>query len=264
MISLYTAQIPESGREPENDSAINDENSQQSGGAQDSKPQKKKGKIAGIISSVLVVILLLISAYVLLCNFTGRVPFFGSYATVRIISPSMEPTIPTGTYIMVRRVDAAQVRVGDVILFYSHDPAIAGKMNTHRVVEILPTDNGLQFTTKGDNNTLKDQYPVYDEDICGLYVKNLATLTKVAGWVQVPWVFLLILVVPALILMVGSFRDLKKAYKTARHDAMVEAEIRKIEDEMKKGKGDADVQGCIQGDQTETKDQSGKSGDRPD
>ena len=126
----------------------------------------------------------------------GEVPRIGNYSVMHIISESMEPSIEKGTYVLIKRVPAEDVKKGDVICFYSTDPAIYGRPNTHRVVEEPFWENGvLTFTTKGDKNPVPDTVPAKAEHLIGVWVTNLDALTVFLDFVteNFIWVFALLL-----------------------------------------------------------------------
>ena len=73
-------------------------------------------------------------------------------------SGSMAPTVPTGSMVLVQRVPAADLRVGDVVAVDRPD----GGRVMHRIVAITPTDHGAMasLTLKGDANDEADPQPV--------------------------------------------------------------------------------------------------------
>jgi len=96
-------------------------------------------------------------------------PIFGS---------SMEPTLQSGSLMMIDPVDPKDVKEGDIIVFnvtpmvrdyYNYPPVIA-----HRVKKVY-TERGLTFRTKGDN-TGEDPFAVRPEDIRGAVGKQYAYL----------------------------------------------------------------------------------------
>jgi signal peptidase I len=106
----------------------------------------------------------------------------------------MEDEIPTGSYILVVRTDAAKIKRDDVICFYSSDPSIYGYPNTHRVIEDpIKTDTGYEFVTKGDANPKADDYNASSERLIGKYVKTLTVLTAVANFVTGNYTLLFIM-----------------------------------------------------------------------
>lgn len=129
-------------------------------------------------------------------HFRGEVPRIGNYSVMHIISESMEPNIEKGTYILIKRVPAEDVKKGDVICFYSIDPAIYGRPNTHRVVEEPYVEDGtLYFTTKGDKNLIPDTVPARADQLIGVWVTNLSALTAFLGFItqNFIWVFAILL-----------------------------------------------------------------------
>ena len=99
--------------------------------------------------------------------------------TFIVQSGSMEPAYKTGSLIFDKRVDAYELKEGDVITY-----AIADDMTaTHRIVEISkeePTsgDNSgtIWFTTKGDANDAADAAPVSSDNVIGMPVFQIPYL----------------------------------------------------------------------------------------
>lgn len=88
----------------------------------------------------------------------------GSALTVR--SPSMTPTFPVGTLVVIRPKPVDTIRIGDVVAFTDRDPASgATRAVTHRVVGVEP---GPRFRTKGDANAAQDPDPVQAGDVRGV------------------------------------------------------------------------------------------------
>lgn len=110
----------------------------------------------GVSHGVLAVVLLLAAVTILVPRFTGAVP-------LTVLSGSMEPTLPVGSLVVVRPVDAADVRIGDVVTYLPHpdDPTAI----THRVTGVTHrTDGGRTFTMQGDANDAPD-LPVQDHQV---------------------------------------------------------------------------------------------------
>jgi signal peptidase len=103
----------------------------------------------------------------------------GGFRPVAVYSGSMRPTIAVGGLAVDRIIPAKDVRVGDVITF--NDPFVKGRMVTHRVVQIIPTPNGLAYRTKGDANSARDPWTVRLRGKVG----RVAFSLPVAGYVLV-------------------------------------------------------------------------------
>ena len=125
---------------------------------------------------------LLLVIGMMIAKIGNRVFFVGDRATIWVMTDSMEEQIPAQSYIQIRKIEPAQIQTGDVITFYSDDPALQGQLNTHRVVQVV--DGGASFVTKGDNNLAEDRYPVRADAIVGVYEKNLKGLSLVGRLFQ--------------------------------------------------------------------------------
>ena len=75
---------------------------------------------------------------------------------VVVRSGSMEPTIATGSMILVKRIDASAIRVGDVLAVDRADRTRV----THRVVAVQVRGGAAELTMKGDANEDPDPAPV--------------------------------------------------------------------------------------------------------
>lgn len=142
----------------------------------------KKSVLSIILSAVwwcAVAILFLLLANVIGAKMKGKVPSVFGYSVVNIVSGSMEDEIPQGSYILIKRVAPEEVKRGDIICFYSTDPAIYGMPNTHRVVEDPISVNGaIEFVTQGDANPVPDKQTAKGDMLIGVYVNRLDALNS--------------------------------------------------------------------------------------
>jgi len=196
-----------------------------------------KIRLMKVITFFLIVFVVLIAAlilHIISSQAKGKVPFVGKYAWLRIETPSMEDTLPVGSFILIKKVSPDKIKVGDIITFYSEDPSIKGYPNTHRVVEINNVENkSLVFTTKGDNNPIVDEYKVSEDNLIGIYVRNLPILSFISRMFRTKAAFLL-LVVPALILVALSLKDVFSAAKDIKTEKSKEELIREEVERLKK------------------------------
>lgn len=86
------------------------------------------------------------------------VPRLTGAAALSVLTGSMEPTIPTGSVVLVRPIDPAMISRGDVIT-YQVAPDVQ-ELITHRVTKVHRDTRPVSFTTKGDNNRGEDLDPV--------------------------------------------------------------------------------------------------------
>lgn len=150
-------------------------------------------------------------------HFKGEVPHIGKYSVMHIISESMEPQIEKDTYILIKRVPAEEVKKDDIICFYSDDPTIYGRPNTHRVVEEPYMQDGeLLFTTKGDHNPIPDKEPARGDKLIGVWVKNLDGFTVFLNFIidNFMWMLAVLLALCTASTAVSSVVKAKRAKET--------------------------------------------------
>ena len=143
---------------------------------------KKKAK--NIFTRILTVLsaLIFIFGFVIFISVmsasAGKVPSVLGYSFLQVRTGSMEPEYPIGTVIVTKKVDVFDLKVGDVISFYSTAKDINGQVNTHRIVEITKTMTGYPvFTTKGDANDFEDPEKVSSISVVGRVIYNVGTVS---------------------------------------------------------------------------------------
>ena len=186
-------------------------------------------------------VLIIAAAVVILCLvvFTkqGEVPNIGGYTVFRITTGSMKPSYDTDTLILVKKTDPSEIQVGDVISFYSSDPALDGAVNTHRVTKIEQDGTEWKYTTKGDANNVPDQYGTDSEAPIGKVVASSLILGKLARLVSNPLIFIPVILIPlAVILISNMISTVRLAGKIARdeEEAAVREAIRQIQEQKQK------------------------------
>lgn len=141
------------------------------------KTKKKRNLIADILNFSGQLILVLI---ILLC-IPLSVPRLFGYEVYNVISGSMEPTIPVGSLVYIKHMDATEIAVEDVIAFYS--PNNPEATITHRVIE--KDDSTREFITKGDANAQEDLAPIPYEYLVGRVELSLPYLGNIlSGFVN--------------------------------------------------------------------------------
>lgn len=195
-------------------------------------------KLLKISGSVLYYIMLALLLAFMISFFYSRInnrpAFIFGRATLIITTGSMEPEIPARSCILIEKVDPAELEVGDVISFYSDDPAIKDMLNTHRISEIRREVGEYEFVTKGDNNSLADKHTARGERVAGRYVRSLPLLTLLAtlfmGKYGVYFI-ILILLFCALLLILPELIKKRRAAAAARKaelESRVAAEVEKL------------------------------------
>ncbi|MBR3935832.1 MAG: signal peptidase I, partial [Oscillospiraceae bacterium] len=91
----------------------------------------------------------------------------GGFMMFRVVTGSMEPTMPIGTLLITREVDIETVMVNDIVCFRTQVSEIWGKIVTHRVVDIMESGGGILLETKGDANLASDIFYVDSSNFVG-------------------------------------------------------------------------------------------------
>lgn len=151
-----------------------------------SAPKKRliNKKVSSIIYDVIIIFLLIMTVIFILDRINHRATFIFERTILIIATGSMEPEIPTDSCILLEHVEPRDIKIGDVITFYSDDPSILGSMNTHRVVGITEEQHGVEFITKGDNNLLEDTYRAKGDNLVGRYIKVLPVMTVITSFLM--------------------------------------------------------------------------------
>lgn len=185
-----------------------------------------------IIGAIFILFLVIMTA-------PGKVPQIGGYTVLRVVTGSMAPTLETDTLIVVRKTESAEVKEGDIISFYSSDPALEGAVNTHRVLSIREEDGIYYYTTKGDANNVADSYEASSVYLIGTVCFSSYVMGKLARLLANPLIFIPVILIPLAVILIC---DIARTVKIARRIAKEEEEeavreaIRQIQEGKKEEK----------------------------
>ena len=155
-------------------------------------------------------------------------PSLLGYERYVIESGSMEPALPVGSVVYSRPVDADDLAVGDIITFKPPPEYGIDQVVTHRVADIqrapvstqrpdagAPEEQSVEpgpkpgaktrriFTTKGDANEDPDPWRMtLDNDEAALEKAHLPYLGYVYLALNVTWVRIVVIVIPAIVIAV--------------------------------------------------------------
>lgn len=142
------------------------------------KLQQRMGMLVTILL-ILTVALCLYSAVQVLSN--GYVNL-GGFMMFRVVTGSMEPTIPVGGLLLTRQVDIENIQLNDIICFRTQVSEIWGKIVTHRVIGMEQTPFGsVLLETKGDANLVADGYYVDRTNFVGKVIWHTKDGSLLAG-----------------------------------------------------------------------------------
>jgi len=137
-------------------------------------------------------------------------PITGNYKFLTVLSGSMEPTVKTGSVVLVQPQN--NYKIGDIITF---GPVSKTRPpTTHRIYEIEVQAGVPIYLTKGDANKAPDVREVSKIDIIGKVLFVAPFIGYAVSAVQQPYGFILIIIVPALIVIYDEaqkiFMEIKK------------------------------------------------------
>ena len=124
-----------------------------------------------------------------------------------VLSGSMAPALPAGSVSFVEPVDPQSLGIGDVLVFQlPRDPS---QQVSHRIVEIRGQGEAREFHTKGDANNAPDDYWVPASNVQGTVRWAIPYLGYVVPYVRTPLGYVLLIVIPAMIIIVGEARRIR-------------------------------------------------------
>jgi signal peptidase len=141
-------------------------------------------------------------------------PKFLPYQTFFVRSGSMHPVFNTGDMVVLTKVDASDLKKGDIITFDRPDKP--GTLVTHRIVGISTNASGKAFQTKGDFNDSADPWQVPATGTGWKYRSHIPKLGYLFGYLGTPQARLALLAIPATLLGILSIIDIWKPQPKAR------------------------------------------------
>lgn len=154
--------------------------------------------------------ILTVLCYVVIFGFLLIIsPIIVGYHPVIVQSPSMQPSIKTGSIVYYKKVDTiSQLKMGDVITFKNKED---GPLITHRLMRI--EDDGT-IKTMGDNNPSLDSWEIRFEHILGkvgsVYIPKCGFYMAYA---QNPMVIFVVASIIVLNVIVGYIEEKKGVQK---------------------------------------------------
>ncbi|MBQ3417950.1 MAG: signal peptidase I [Ruminococcus sp.] len=175
--------------------------------------------VLGIVLCVILVPILIINVTMIIQGYVNpeKVPSFGGYSPLIVLSPSMEDTIMKGDLVIVKSAQPDEVEDGDIISFFDPDSTGTAVL-THRCIEVVNENGVISFKTKGDNNDSADPTPAPAENLVGKYITRIPFAGSVAMWLQTTPGLIVCVAVP-IVLLVAYDLIMKKRYdKTKKKD----------------------------------------------
>ena len=215
------------------------------------KSSNKTLTVIGIVLCIILVPILIVNCTLIVKSLTNEdeVPSFAGVMPMIVLSPSMEPDIKEGDLIICSKVNAAEVKVGDVISFF--DPSGKGTMVvTHKVDSIIEENGKLYFKTYGINNKnsdgtyAMDSKPVPAENLVGRYTGiRFPEIGNLALFMQTTAGLIVCVIIP-IVLLVGYDLVRRKMYDKGRSEDIeaLKAELEALRKAQSEAKGEEKTQ----------------------
>jgi len=159
-------------------------------------------KLAKIIQITVYIVIIVVGLFLVITLF----PVKGNYQIKVVLSGSMEPTIHTGSIVVIK--PAEQYNVGNIVIF-GKDTA-KDVPTTHRIVSSRAVEGIILFTTKGDANKSPDTTEIRLSDIHGRVLFSVPYLGYVINFVKKPFGLVLVIVLPAIFIVYDEVRKIVK------------------------------------------------------
>lgn len=154
----------------------------------------------------------------------------GSFKFLAVQSGSMEPSIKTGSVVVVKPV--VDYKINDVITV--SEPANPKVSVTHRIVEIKETEGNTLYVTKGDANTSSDVEERPRENVLGKVLFSVPFIGYPIGYAKTRNGLLILIIIPATIIIYNELLTIKNEAKRLLKERRKRklTEIEKIEVEI--------------------------------
>ena len=164
-------------------------------------------RIAEYSGNVLLALVILIAFFFILG------PRFLGVAFFTIYSGSMEPSLPIGSVVMIRMVEASSICTGDVIAFKT---GTSSETVAHRVIEIVSGNPSICVRTGGDANNTPDAALVPAEKIVGKVFFHIPFLGYLSDFVKTKLGYLLLVVLPAILIISLEIRNIIRELRLSK------------------------------------------------
>lgn len=179
---------------------------------------KKKLKWVGNIIFVFIVIAVSVSIYLILQSRRNpdKIPSVAGFSVMTVLSGSMSPYLSAGDMIVIKETNPVLLKEGDVITYKQN----SGLIVTHRIIELLGDENELMFRTKGDANNVEDFGLVSQNQLIGKVAFKIPYGGYVARFVRTPYGFMMFILVPVILLIVGEVRKVNQSMVKEKREDM--------------------------------------------
>ena len=116
----------------------------------------------------------------------------------------MFPEYQIGDVLISKKIEPSKIKVGDDLVYLGTEQGFAGRVVTHRVVDIEESDGKYRFHTKGLANEVED--PVVQENqIYGIVIYKTYILSFITKIINNIYGFYFLIFIPLTILIIVKF-----------------------------------------------------------
>lgn len=148
-------------------------------------------------------------------------PIPGNVEVKIVKSGSMEPTIPTGSVVVV--APAASYAAGDIVTF-GRDTRTEIP-TTHRILSVSGEGSAQTFVTKGDANEEQDPRPVARSEVLGKVWLHVPYMGYILDFARQPWGFTFMIGIPAALIILDEVFRIGREVTALRRRKRDEADI---------------------------------------
>lgn len=147
-----------------------------------------------------------------------------------ISTGSMEPVLPVGSLVLVKKTDVSKLKVDDIITFYA-DVNLDGQKEvvTHYVADIRQENGQTVIRTKREAAVFFDSWHVSEDDVIGTYVAHVPYAGRFAQFMKSAAGLITILIDLTILIFANMLID------TYCQDGVCEIDISRIKAAKKKG-----------------------------
>ena len=186
--------------------------------------KKAWNMIKNIIVGLVVVMALGMMVFTVISvrNFNQNDRSIFGYKAFIVMSDSMSATdFNAGDLVLLKEVDPADLKEGDIIAFISRNDGSYGETVTHKIRRLTMDASGNPgFVTYGTTTDTDDKKIVPYEDVIGKYQRNLLVVGKFFHFLKSTPGYILLILVPFLLLLIFQGIGCVRSYRQFRAEEM--------------------------------------------
>jgi signal peptidase len=158
-------------------------------------------KVFKIISNIFLVLVFCVGILVV----TSFVKIPGGFKLFTVLSGSMEPTLHTGSIILVKPLQS--YATGDIVTRATADPKVT---ITHRIISKDESTQQAQFETKGDANNSADGEKFSQDKIIGKEFVTIPYFGFVISFAKTQQGIILLIIIPSILIIYDELGKIVK------------------------------------------------------